>query len=113
MARIRICKEKGCSDAATTSGFCRFHYLKKWKQIKDVEKSTGAKRLNRYIERVMKENPNDYLDVIKREIGRPDFEDSVVKALDFGENASAQVEESEDESEIDRIIRKLKIEEGF
>lgn len=113
MARIRICKEKGCNDAATTSGFCRLHYLRKWKQIKDAEKSAGAKRLNRYIERVMKENPADYLDVIKRDIGRPDFEDSVVKALDFGEDASAQVEESDDENEIDRIIRKLKIEEGF
>ncbi len=113
MARIRICKEKGCNDAATTSGFCRFHYLKQWKQIKDAEKSAGAKRLNRYIERVLKENPNDYLDVIKRDLGKPDFEDSVVRALDFGEGASAQVEESDDENEIDRIIRKLKIEEGF
>lgn len=113
MARIRICKEKGCKDAATTSGFCRLHYLRNWKQIRDAKREAGAKRLNRYIERVLRKNPDDYLDVIRRDLEKPDFEDSVVRALDFGEDASAQVEEGDDENEIDRIIKKLKIEEGF
>jgi len=113
MARIRICKEKGCKDAATTDGFCRLHYLRNWKEIKDAKKEAGAKRLNRYIERVLRENPDDYLDIIRRDLERPDFEDSVVRALDFGEDSGASVEEGDDENEIDRILRKLKIEEGF
>ncbi len=113
MAKIKICREEGCNDAATTAGFCRLHYLKRWKQIKDRERNEATKRLNRYIEKVCKENPEDFVDVIRRDLGREDFEESVVKSLDFGEEAEISSAENDNEDEIERIIRKLKIEEGF
>jgi len=113
MARIRICKEKGCDDAATTSGFCRLHYLKRRKRIKDERRQVAARKLNRYIERVCKENPDDYIDIIRRDLKKPDFEDSVVRALDFSEGAALSVGDADEEEEIERIIKKLKVEEGF
>ena len=27
------CKSKGCKESATTSGFCRLHYLMNWKSL--------------------------------------------------------------------------------
>lgn len=113
MARIKLCREKGCSDAATTGGYCRLHYLRRWKQIKDSQRASAAKKLNRYIERICKQNPDDYLEVIKRDLKKPDFEESVVHSLDFSEGAASSTSEEEDEAEIERIIKKLKVEEGF
>jgi hypothetical protein len=113
MARIKICKEVGCHDASTTAGYCRLHYLKRWKQIKGEERGVAAKRLNRYIEKICRENPDDYLDVIKRELSRADFEESSVAALDFGDDLNVPSGEQADDEEIERIIKKLKVEEGF
>ena len=113
MVKIRICKEKGCKDAATTQGFCRLHYLKRWKQIKDAKHASATKKLNRYVEKVLRENPNDYMDVIRRDLSREDFEESIVQALDFSEEGMIQSSQSDEDTEIDRIIRKLKVEEGF
>lgn len=113
MAKIKICKEEGCSDAATTAGYCRLHYLKRWKAIKDAERETAARRLNRYIERICRENPDDYMDVIRRDLRRPDFEDIVGGELDFSGEAASSFGEINDEDEIKEIIKKLKIEEGF
>ncbi len=113
MAKIKICKEDGCSDAATTAGYCRLHYLKRWKAIKDAEREIAARRLNRYIERICRENPDDYMDVIRRDLKRPDFDDVVGEELDFSEDAATSLGELNNETEIEEIIRKLKIEEGF
>jgi hypothetical protein len=113
MARIKICKDKSCKDAATTSGYCRLHYLKRWKDIKDAQRTKAAKRLNRYVERVLRENPDDYMEVIRRDLENEEFEESMVEALDFSEDAAVAMSEGEEETEIDRIIRKLKVEEGF
>ena len=35
MAKIRICKDEDCKNAATTAGFCRLHFLKNWKELKE------------------------------------------------------------------------------
>ena len=57
MARIKICKEEECHNSVTTRGYCRLHYLRNWKRIRDAHKQVAARRLNRYIEQVCKENP--------------------------------------------------------
>jgi len=114
MARIKLCKEKGCKDAATTDSYCRLHYLKHWRRIKQAQKKVSARRLNRYIEFVCKQNPDDYMEVIRKDLRSPQFANYV------DENFAEQEEglflergEGEEEEEIDRIIKKLKIEEGF
>ncbi|MFH1830774.1 MAG: hypothetical protein ABH871_08385 [Pseudomonadota bacterium] len=113
MTKIKICKEDGCNDASTTAGFCRLHYLRHWKAIKDAQREAATRRLNRYIERVLRENPDDYMDVIRKDLKRDDFDEIVGGELDFGEDASSVLGEPNDEAEIEEIIRKLKIEEGF
>ncbi len=112
MARIKICREEGCQDAATTGGYCRLHYLRRWKEIRASKKRTAAKKLNRYIERVCRENPDDYAEVIKRDLQNPDF-DSYIEDNFGTEEAELQFDAEASEEEIEEIIRRLKIEEGF
>jgi hypothetical protein len=112
MARIRICKEKDCHDSATTKGYCRLHYLRNWKRIRDVHKQAAARRLNRYIEHICKENPENYMEVIREDLKRPDFDHYVDEHYGSDEDLPLFGEGASDE-EIERLIKKLKIEEGF
>ena len=112
MARIKICKEPGCKDAASTEGYCRLHYLMHWKRIRKAKKIAAARKLNRYIEHICKENPDDYMEVIRKDLRSSKFPEYVDEA--FGESEGELVfEEGQGEEDIDRIIKKLKIEEGF
>jgi hypothetical protein len=112
MARIKICKEAGCKDAATTEGYCRLHYLRNWKSIKQRKQRRRAKKLEGYIRSVMRRHPKDYVEVIKRDIRSPDFERRAEEGLGQEEDTDL-FNNSEYDEEIDELIRKLKIEKGF
>jgi hypothetical protein len=115
MAKIRICKFDGCKNAATTRGFCRLHYLKNWKAIKDEEKKLAAERLNRYVERVCREHPDRFLEVIRDDIEHDRFGDyQDEEGVDArGPEGSYIFDDEAYEEEIDRLIRELKIQKGF
>jgi len=112
MARIKICKQQGCHDAATTDGYCRLHYLKHWRKIKRAQKRAAARKLNRYVEYVCKQNPDDFMDVIRKDLRSPQFSgmaEDAGSAQEFG----SLFDDVSDEQEIERIVKKLKVEEGF
>lgn len=50
--RVRICKTEGCQNPQTTQGFCRLHYLSKWKEIREEKQKRAQKNLDRYVERM-------------------------------------------------------------
>jgi hypothetical protein len=112
MARIKLCKEPECSDAATTEGYCRLHYLKNWKRLKSDKEERAAKRLNGYIKSVMRRNPDGYMDEIKRDIKSKQFDsdDSDGSTRDGG--ASLFDDPAYDE-EIDEIIKELNVVKGY
>ena len=112
MGRIRICKESGCKDAATTGGYCRLHYLRNWKRIKQTRQRRRARKLEGYIQSVMRRHPKDYIEAIKRDIRSPGFERRVEEGFGPEEDTSLFGESAYDE-EIDDLIRKLKIEKGY
>jgi hypothetical protein len=109
MTRIRICKEEGCKDAATTGGYCRLHYLKNWRRIKNAAKKRAAKRLNSYVNRMMKRHPKRYVEAIREDLKKDRFrsyEDS-----DFSneeEEAGALFGEPTYDEEVRELIEKLK-----
>jgi hypothetical protein len=112
MAKIRICKTADCSNAATTRGYCRLHYLKHWKEIRAEQKRVAVRRLNRYIEHMCRKHPSDYLEIIRRELRNPEG----VKALDEQFSAEEDVlhfEEGTSDEDINELIRKLRVEKGF
>ena len=42
--RITICKEDTCNDMQIIQGYCRLHYLKNWRKIKEAE--CAAKKMS-------------------------------------------------------------------
>jgi len=112
MRRIKICKAEGCHNAQTTGGYCRYHYLRNWKEIKKEQSEKAAKRLNRYIESVCKKHPKRYLEVIKEEIQTQKFTDQAPYREEMDDIYRIFKESSYDE-DIERLIKDLKIEKNF
>ena len=108
MAHIRICKEIDCKDAATTSGYCRFHYLKNWKRIKSTERRRAAKRLNKYVENMVKRHPDKYVDVIKEDLRSSRFEKKVESAFGDDDEPENIFNEPTFDEEVRDLIEKFK-----
>ncbi|MFH0799971.1 MAG: hypothetical protein V2A66_07325 [Pseudomonadota bacterium] len=114
MAKIKICKEPDCQNAATTEGYCRLHYLRNWKHIKEDSRRRAAKKLNRYIDHVIQKHPDRYIDVIKKDLRSPLFDRYVEETFGCEEGEDGQVlDEPSYEEEIEQLIRQLKVEKGF
>jgi len=114
MARIKICSEPDCTNAATTEGYCRLHYLRNWKKIKEETRRRAAKKLNRYIDHVMHKHPDKYVEVIKKDIRSPFFDRYIEESFGDHEGGTApSYDEAVYEEEVEQLIRQLKIEKGF
>ena len=113
MARIKICKEDGCQNAATTKGYCRLHYLRNWRTIKEEERNKAAKRLNSYISSMCKDHPERYMDKIKENIRSSGFEQEIDKTLGTNREENLLFDDPTYEEEIEKLIEDLKVEKGF
>ncbi|PIR20577.1 MAG: hypothetical protein COV45_05895 [Deltaproteobacteria bacterium CG11_big_fil_rev_8_21_14_0_20_47_16] len=116
MARIKICKETGCHNAQTTSGYCRLHYLKHWKELKAAAAEKAAKRLNNYVTYMSKKNPDRYIDDIRRDLRQKHFnanagqdDETVAGEPDIVDRLFG----TDEKEELDEILRDLKIEKDF
>lgn len=108
MTRIRICKEPNCKDAATTQGYCRLHYLKNWKELKSEERRRATKRLNRYVESVVKRHPDRYVEVIKEDLKSPQFEKKVESSFGPDDSEDNLFDEGAYDEEVRELIEKFK-----
>ena len=63
-----ICSIESCDEVRTTGEYCRYHYISKWKRIKKKERVLAEKRLNKYIEELTARYPEEYLEVIRRDL---------------------------------------------
>lgn len=59
------CLQKGCRERATTKGYCRIHYIANWKRIRLNRQMKAERRLNSYVNRLVKKYPKEYLEKIK------------------------------------------------
>ncbi|MBT3181743.1 MAG: hypothetical protein HN337_04445 [Deltaproteobacteria bacterium] len=113
MARIKICKDRNCKNAATTKGYCRLHYLRNWRVIKEVERERSAKKLNAYINYICKKHPDRYMDIIKENLRSSNFDKDIEREFGFDDPEELSFDDSTYEDEIERLIDELKIEKGF
>jgi hypothetical protein len=58
------CIEKACDNIATTSGFCRFHYIKNWKEVKRKQGILNEGKLQNYIEDLVEKYPLHHIEQI-------------------------------------------------
>ena len=113
MAKIKICKEKGCHNAQTTEGLCRLHYLRNWKKLQAEKKKKAAKNLNRYVESILKRYPDRYVEQIKKDIRARDFDERVESEFGVTEEEWNVIEANTSDAELDEILDDLKIEKDF
>lgn len=72
MTQEKKCVEKGCKKTVTTDKWCRLHYIiqsviKNKKEIKQNEKQLDA-----YIEALTQKYPRNYLEIIKKDLQKPE-----------------------------------------
>lgn len=114
MAKIKICSETGCHNAQTTQGYCRLHYLKNWRHLKDESQKKAAKKLDRYVESVLKRHPERYLEVIKKDIRSKGFEKMIDETFGNSDEGHTTLFDSPNyEEEIEEILENLKIGRDF
>ena len=113
--RIKICKEEGCKNVQTTKGFCRIHYLRKWKTIKTEETRKAAVRLNRYVEGICKKNPDRYIDEIKGNIKSDSFDGAPGGEPASEDELDGVLQEMgyAPEGSLDKIVGRLRIDKDF
>lgn len=109
MNKIRICKEKGCKNAATTMGFCRLHYLKNWKRLKTNEREKAAKRLNKYVEYMIKRHPDRYVEAIKKDLRSKNFDKYVDSYFGDTDDTENLFNDSGYDDEVRELIEKLRM----
>ncbi len=110
---IKLCKEPACRNQQTTLGYCRLHYLKNWKKIREKQRKKAISSLNKYVEHIMRKNPDTYIDTIKQDLR--DGSRFQRKAEDFfsAEEYHDIMEEVEADQEVERILDNLKVDETF
>jgi len=113
MAKIKLCKDENCHNAATTNGFCRLHYLRNWKRIKDERQQKAAERLNKYVEHIYKTHPDNYMDVIKKDLRSANFEKQYSSHFEEPDELAQLFGDTDLQAEIEDIMKELKIESDF
>ncbi len=63
-----VCREVACEMLATSSGYCRMHYIKNWKKIKQKEVLLKERKLDRYIEELVAKYPDKYIEAIRQDL---------------------------------------------
>lgn len=116
MAKIRICKGKNCKDAATAQGYCRLHYLKNWKQLREEKQKKSAQKLNRYIEFILKKHPDRYVEVVRQNLNTSQFSDFTSER--FGDGEAPEGEEillklTQEDDELRDLLKDIHVEKDF
>lgn len=110
---FKICREKDCKNQQTTLGYCRLHYLKNWRKIQEEQKKKAAVQLNRYIDHIVKRNPENYLDVIKNDLKHPSDFQGHVDDFFVDDEFYTKLDDIDISKEADKVIANLKVDQSF
>ena len=80
------CREVACENMATTGPYCRMHYIKNWRRIKNKEKILSENRLNGFIEELVSKYPEKYIEAIRADLASEKEFAKVISDLDLDES---------------------------
>jgi len=104
----QVCREVACEGLATTTGYCRLHYIKNWRKIKRKELILKEGKLNQYIEELVAKYPEKYIDAIKQDLASEKEFSKIIYDLDLdGSVDEFDIEGENDEDIIDDIKREI------
>ena len=80
------CREVACENMATTGTYCRMHYIKNWRRIKNKEKILAENRINGFIEELVAKYPEKYIEAIRADLASEKEFAKVISDLDLDES---------------------------
>lgn len=114
MARkIKLCKQESCSNQSTTMGYCRLHYLKNWKKIRSEKKKKAAKNLNKYINSILKSNPDKAVRTLRENLRSEETLERSVDDLVYHDSLRDVMADLGYREDLDMMIDSIKIDEDF
>lgn len=100
-----ICMLEGCEETKTTGDYCRYHYISKWKRLKKKERVLAEKRLNKYIEELTSRYPDEYLEVIKKDLSTDKNFAELLQDLEIEDVDDVAGHEEEDDDDFSKKFR--------
>ena len=77
------CVVRGCDNPSTTNGYCRYHYIKLWKDVKKKQLILSEGRLAKIIEELVRKYPMKYIETIIHDLADDKAFNHVLKDLDI------------------------------
>ena len=110
---LKLCKMKDCRNVGTTLGYCRLHYLKNWKKIREQQKKKAAQNLNKYVDHIMKRHPDNYVETIKHDLRHAGHFQKRADEYFADDEYSDVMDDVDMGAEVDRILDHIKVDETF
>jgi hypothetical protein len=101
----KVCAQSRCKLPASSDGYCRLHYLRHWKELKSQKKDKAEKRLNSYIDRLMKKYPAEYMEKIKASLESEEKFKEALQEMD----AESEGDSESDREFLEKFSRNVKI----
>lgn len=99
----KYCTASQCKQTAITDGYCRLHYLSAWQERKKSGQIDAEEKLNRYIEKLADTYPDNYLEILRKDLSEREDLSSLMKSLE-----SERDEHPHSDDELFEIIKKIK-----
>ncbi len=77
------CVVRGCDNPSTSNGYCRYHYIKQWKDIKKKEVILTEGKLAGMIEELVRKYPMKYVESIITDLADDKAFYGILKELDI------------------------------
>ncbi len=104
------CTEKACDNPATTHGHCRYHYIKRWKDIKKKELILQEGKLQTLIEDLISKHPFKYIEAILNDLMDDKTFSGVLRELNIDMTSEEGFDDvSDDEMEEEDIAFETKV----
>lgn len=103
------CIEKGCDNPATTLGFCRFHYIKNWKEIKRKQQILTEGKLQLFIEDLVSKYPIKNVESVLSDLADEKSFYGILQELNIESDDSDYYDSGEEEDDDDDIAFETKV----
>ncbi len=110
---LKLCKEEDCKNQQTTIGYCRLHYLKNWRKIREKQKKKAAENLNKYVEHIMRKHPDNYVEAIKHDLSNSSRFQRRADEFSAEDDFHEVIEDVDMNVEVEKIVNHLKVEDLF
>ena len=98
------CIEKNCDNPAATLGYCRYHYIKNWKEIKRKQSILAEGKLQLFIEDLVNKYPLKYLEGILSDLADEKTFFGVLKEMNIESDSDDIYDEDSEDLDDDQDI---------